>query len=671
MEFRASAIADRPVRLRRVLAWLMLSSCGIATLGSVPRAQMPGMPVEKTGTGLIIGRVIDGTTERPIAGATVSIPQRLSSLCLTDADGRFVMTGLPADSLHVIGTKDGYAPGGLGQNWIGISSLDDVSGVYGPAFVQRMSLKDGERRDDIVIRLWKYGVITGHVTDDAGDPVVGITVQAWPRVMAGGRPDFNGVTPYNSQTDDRGAFRIPRLLPGDYVVAVPAESVTVPKGTTFPKYATTPANVEIVAALGSMDLEPSSAPTNTGMPNAVSSGSWVTSASGQVEPLPTAAGWRGYATTFSPAARSAADATVINITPSAERNADVALRPENLYAVNGSVVDASGRPRAIGLRLVSGDNPVGVALSDADGRFLFSAVPAGSYRIEIAIFPEPAPRPNVAPGYLGSVGKLAEGLGSRRELDVSPWTHVETEWADVPVNVNAGGASGILVTLRTGARVSGRLVFDGSPPQLPPLRGPIAPPPIAFKLVRADGQPSSTELMAPMQVDANGNLLSVGYPPGRYLLREMPLLPAGWSIESAMVGGRNILVSPLELGDQAVDGLVVTLTKTPSVVTGQVRRAGGAPDPGTAVIVFPTDRTHWVDYGPQSRDVVAQRVTTDGHFTVTGLPPGDYRIVAVADDVRANGLDPTLLDALSRVADHVTVVARAQQTVNLVTQVVR
>jgi hypothetical protein len=266
---------------------------------------------------------------------------------------------------------------------------------------------------------------------------------------------------------------------------------------------------------------------------------------------------------------------------------------------------------------------------------------------------------------------LADGFALIKSLDVSPWTHVETEWADVPVNVDAGDASGVVVTLRTGARVSGHLVFDGPPPQLPAPRSAIEPPRIAFRLVRADGQPSSKELMAAIQVDGSGNLLSVGYPPGRYLLREMQVLPTGWSIESAMVGGRNILVSPLELGDHAIDGLVVTLTQTPSLLTGDVRRTNGASDPDAAVIVFPTDRAHWTDYGPQSRDVVAQRVTTDGHFTVTGVPAGEYFIVAVNDAVRARGLDAQLLDSLSRFAERLTVAARAQRTVNLVTQAVR
>jgi hypothetical protein len=177
-------------------------------------------------------------------------------------------------------------------------------------------------------------------------------------------------------------------------------------------------------------------------------------------------------------------------------------------------------------------------------------------------------------------------------------------------------------------------------------------------------------LTAPIQADANGNLLSVGYPPGRYLLREAAL-PAGWTIESAMIGGRNLLVSPLDLGAQSVDGLVITLTKTPSVVTGQVRTSDGAPDPASSVVVFPTDRTHWVGSGPQSREVVSQRVNTEGQFTVTGLPPGDYFIAAVTDVVRARGVDAALLGVLSGVADRVTVAARAQQTVNLVTRVVR
>ena len=661
----------RPAPVWRVFAWLVMSCSGFAAFGAVSHAQMP---VEKAGTGIVIGRVVDALTQRAIAGALVAIPQRPSSLCLTDADGRFAITGLPAGAIRITVNKEGYAQGGLGQDWIGFSAVTDAYGLAAPALAQRMTLKDGDRRGDIVIRLWKYGVITGHVTDDAGDPMVGVRVQAWPKVAGGGRATFNSATPYNSETDDRGAFRIPRLLPGDYVVAVPAESVTIPAGTAFRRYEVSPASVEIDAArtsLGRGDMGEWETRATAGTPDEISGGSWLSTAMGQPEPLATGAGWRGYATTLSPNARAVSDASVISVTAGAERGADVALRLENLYSVSGSVVDVSDQPRAINLRLVSGDTLVGVALSDAKGRFRFSAVPVGSYRIEVAIFPPPAAAANTMPGYGTGFSLLTDGLAPIHELVVSPWTHVETEWADVPVTVDRGGASDVLVKLRTGARVSGRLVFDGQPPQFPAPRSPLQPPPIAFRLVRADGRPSSTELNAPVQADANGNLLSVGYPPGRYLLRDMLGLPGGWTIESAMVGGRNILVSPLELGEQAVEGLVITLTKTPSVLTGQVRLSSGAADPDSAVIVFSTDRTHWMDYGPQSRDVVSQRVTTDGQFTVTGLPAGDYFIVAVADAVRAQGLDAPLLGALAGVADRVTVVARTQRTVNLVTQAVR
>ena len=72
-------------------------------------------------------------------------------------------------------TKDGYAPGTYGQRR-----------ASGPS--QLLSLAEGERRTDVTLRVWKYGVIAGTVVDEAGEPVVGVAVRALIKdVVAGAR----------------------------------------------------------------------------------------------------------------------------------------------------------------------------------------------------------------------------------------------------------------------------------------------------------------------------------------------------------------------------------------------------------------------------------------------------------------------------------------------------
>src|SRR3989441_5960401 len=58
-------------------------------------------------TGTIRGRVTDATTQQPLATASVTVGSRTA---LTHADGRFVLTGVPAGADTVRARMLGYGP---------------------------------------------------------------------------------------------------------------------------------------------------------------------------------------------------------------------------------------------------------------------------------------------------------------------------------------------------------------------------------------------------------------------------------------------------------------------------------------------------------------------------------------------------------------------------------
>ena len=73
--------------------------------------------------------------------------------------------------------------------------------------------------------MWKNAAITGMVVDEAGEPLVGIQVTSVRRTNVGGRRRFTpGVT---ATTDDRGIYRLARLVPGDYAVAIQSSQVSI------------------------------------------------------------------------------------------------------------------------------------------------------------------------------------------------------------------------------------------------------------------------------------------------------------------------------------------------------------------------------------------------------------------------------------------------------------
>ena len=76
----------------------------MAALGAVLWAASLGA---QTPTGTIRGRVIDNASQQPLSGATISVGSRIA---LSQSDGRYVLTGVPAGSDSVKARVLGYAP---------------------------------------------------------------------------------------------------------------------------------------------------------------------------------------------------------------------------------------------------------------------------------------------------------------------------------------------------------------------------------------------------------------------------------------------------------------------------------------------------------------------------------------------------------------------------------
>jgi carboxypeptidase family protein len=155
--------------------------------------------------GVITGRVVadDG---QPMGGAQV-IALSVGKLRIAggtqmtncDAEGNFKVTGLSSGVYSLMAKSPGYV------------SVQDQSRKY----------RIGE---SVIIRMSRGGVITGRVTDEFGEPMVGFGVSAERVRDSEGQPYRPGalMNEMNSSrmTDDRGVYRIYGLEPGTYVVSV-------------------------------------------------------------------------------------------------------------------------------------------------------------------------------------------------------------------------------------------------------------------------------------------------------------------------------------------------------------------------------------------------------------------------------------------------------------------
>jgi hypothetical protein len=87
------------------------------------------------------------------------------------------------------------------------------------------------------------------------------------------------------------------------------------------------------------------------------------------------------------------------------------------------------------------------------------------------------------------------------------------------------------------------------------------------------------------------------------------------------------------------------------------------------VILFPADQATWRDVGASPRRLRSVRTSRSGVYSVSGLPPGDYCVVAVNDASAANWQDPARLQELGRTAAHVTVIDGQRASFDLTTVV--
>jgi len=175
---------------------------------------------DAAGAGQVSG-VVRASMGGPAARAMVLIAGTdigLLRVTSTDASGRFNFTGLPPGRFLLGAGKPAY-----------------IAALYGAGRPGRpgteISLAAGQKLPDVTLDLLKGAVISGHVIDVDGQPIVGARVRVLPRRETGDEVVLGGDAgdPSGAVTDDRGAYRIFDLIPGDYLVALQPRGIGNPQ----------------------------------------------------------------------------------------------------------------------------------------------------------------------------------------------------------------------------------------------------------------------------------------------------------------------------------------------------------------------------------------------------------------------------------------------------------
>jgi 5-hydroxyisourate hydrolase-like protein (transthyretin family) len=250
------------------------------------------------------GRVVEDHSGNPLASVEVRVLRKgapgVVAELETDGDGHFEAQDLPTGDYRLEFSK---------SNYMGVTAEAHADSV-------------------LQIRMLRYGVISGEVTDEQGQPVRDADVLAFTKSTGGGplqRTDFA------TRTDEKGEYRLHHLPPGEYAVAVSWGASTRAVGTS------------------------GSAMTNAKL------GSGFLFYPGNTRPQ------------------------FFTVTSGDEHRADFMLQPTASFGVSGKMeTPANGDAGRFWIALTPEDQPalaVAVTQAAADGSFHFESVPSGFYQL--------------------------------------------------------------------------------------------------------------------------------------------------------------------------------------------------------------------------------------------------------------------------------------------------
>lgn len=339
----------------------------------------------------------------------------------------------------------------------------------------------------------------------------------------------------------------------------------------------------------------------------------------------------GFAPTFYPGTRVGTDAKPVHVDAAQDvTSVSFPLTPAPMGTLSGNVVDTAGQPVAradvILLQTNGGDVRTIVMArqpADADGVFSFRNVAPGSYVIQAFGRPEGG----------GNLGRAPFG--------------------SLALEAPEGGSQGLRVAVG-GATLRGHIVFEGPAPPPAPGAVMVSPMPLEFVSTPIVGGP-------PQSVTHDDWTFEVNNMSGRRAIR-MNIGSPVWTIKRVMFDGKDITDDVVDFTGGDVNGVEITLTSTAAAVTGSVTDDSGGPASGYGVIVFPEDRAKWTF---PSRYIAAGTINQQGVYRVSGLPPGQYRAIALPASIISDAQDPEFLATVVPLATGVLLSEGETKTVPL------
>lgn len=537
-------------------------------------------------TGTIAGVVVtDGEAPRGVRRAVVTVnsaDRLVGRTTITDDAGRFVFTNLPGARYTIVATKRGWVTASYGAKAIGRpgSALQLAAGAQATA----------------TIRMAKGAVISGTLLDQAGQPVSGgaLRVSKYGYTFNTGERRLNPASASFSGPDERGAYRIYGLAPGEYYISFVNTAASFGGGRDLHLTSEVDVDEAVKAAAAGAGMPMTDVPQRN----------------------------VGFTQIFYPGALSVVQATPITVRAAEERSGvDFAVQYSSVARVEGTILSPSGTPTSARVSLVVNDpngGSVGIesirnAQAGSDGKFTFAEVAPGPYV-----------------------------MSAHEVQPANPGDQPVVLYAMTDLDVQSENVSGLSLTLMEALTVSGQIRYDGAAPapNFASVRVMLTPAQRTSAVTVSTGGGTAT---------ADGRFTLSGVSPGRYRLTAFLPPQSKWTVRSTTLLGQEALDIPIDVRQSTTDA-AIAITDRIAELAGTVDAPAGASRDCT-MILFSTDRAQW---GPQSRRTLTARTSTDGSFTFRSVPPGDYYLAAVDDVEPGEWFDPSFLQRLAPGAMQVT-----------------
>jgi len=328
----------------------------------------------------------------------------------------------------------------------------------------------------------------------------------------------------------------------------------------------------------------------------------------------------GYAPMFFPGTLDVAQAQRLTIGVGVEMSDVVmTMRPVKTARVTGSVLDSQGRPMRAMLFVMQDSGAFGVtsgASVQPDGTFTLNSVAPGEYVLRAAQMTNPA----------------------------------DAESGTIRLTVGSDDISGVQITASRAVYARGHVVVDPAAAASLPQRLLVILSPVQFMPMMGT-MPGA--VLDDMSFELKGS-------PGKYRIN---LGATGWTVRSVRWNASDVTDSGFEIKpNEDLAGLEVEITNRLTTISGLVTNARGEQLKDYSTVVFAQDPTRW---GGTTRYQSVGRPDQDGRFKITGLPAGDYYIIAL-DRVDAGETgDPEFLERIRTRASTISLNEGETKTVDL------